>query len=202
MKYDMNIRSILTIYLRILLLSTILIASIYLLSCNSSNDTENGIYWERLHDGKFITNDIERAQKEIPFKIICPTYLPNNLETPPRLVGPLTGITPNNEVGIEITYQTEGPICDGLIRIEKRNVLIALPNIGDSICCDSFNISGNEVVQCTSIEQFSSSDGEITCSRFDNYWRDVKKGITTTVIIYGYNGSESLKIIESMIQQQ
>jgi hypothetical protein len=45
--------------------------------CNTASDPD--IYWFRDPVGFFHTNDLERAQEEIPFTIILPSYLPENM---------------------------------------------------------------------------------------------------------------------------
>lgn len=61
--------------------------------------------WIEEH-GRFYTKDVARAQKEIPFTIILPKYIPSksNDKLLPELNGPLMGYQKDNEVQIEILY--------------------------------------------------------------------------------------------------
>ncbi len=70
--------------------SLVIIATILLYGCNSQVNPDNGppsisppstsnqtLFWKELQ-GRFYTKDLARAQKEIPFPILLPTYLPDN----------------------------------------------------------------------------------------------------------------------------
>lgn len=60
-------------------------------------------YWLEIN-GRFSTYNLARAQKEIPFPIIIPTYLPD--ERPqkplPLIDGPLSKLRDDNEINVNI----------------------------------------------------------------------------------------------------
>ena len=67
----------------------------------------NGMFWtHNSKTGAFQTNDIGRAQKEIDFPLIFPTYVPQQLFTPPTVRGQVRGTQGNGEV--EIVYNGQG----------------------------------------------------------------------------------------------
>ena len=82
-----------------------LIIILIILSGCINNSVET--YWYTEPSGILHTNDIERAQKEIPFNIILPTYLPDNINTeyPAEIICPLKW--PENGTGIQIIYYNE-----------------------------------------------------------------------------------------------
>ena len=59
------------------LLMLILVVAPLLSGCSADSDSE--IYWFRDPNGFFHTNDLGRAQEEISFTIILPTYLPEDM---------------------------------------------------------------------------------------------------------------------------
>lgn len=58
-------------------------------------------------DGNFYTNDLGRAQQEIPFPILLPSYIPDRQmnSRPPTIKGPLREHSNDKKVEVLILYQ-------------------------------------------------------------------------------------------------
>ena len=81
-------------------------------------DSSSKIFWFRDPNGRFHTNDVARAQKEIPFTIVIPSYLPYDIDPiySSQIVGPFTHPY-RRGVEVEISYSYE----DSRIYISEQN---------------------------------------------------------------------------------
>ena len=143
--------------------------------------------WNELQ-GKFITKNLDRAQSVIPFTIILPTYLPEELtEELPDIKGPLLDYRKSNEIEVHIYYLF--PVDTGLpgIIIEERNHHLAL---ADSEIVQ-IEINGTEVYKTTG--DFVLGPGVWFNFNYNNIYYLVE--------IYNLTYEESVKIVESMINQ-
>ena len=150
------------------------------------------IFWVVDSQGMFHTSDLERAQQEIPFTIIVPTYLPDNLDpdSPYEIGGPLNDSSENENITVWISYRAEG---EHIIEIEENSeTFIMLPT-------SEFNpiyldIAGVQVLQQ---ETYLYGGTTIEGIRFD--WN--QGGLTFSVLVFSYSQEEAIKIVESMIEQ-
>jgi hypothetical protein len=189
------------------LISLILCSAIILSVCGCSQSYSNNITnthvftsdepthlpWEE-YLGYFYTLDIVRAQKEIPFSIIIPTYIPDKREITlyPNIKGPLSTIQNNNQVTIEILYNIDyGDDNPSMIHIFEMNfpVLPADPEVDPRY--SNIDISGKNIIWT---EGISSGDTVF-------YFHFNHENIYYEVGLYALPYDEAIKIVESMINQ-
>ena len=139
----------------------------------------------------FHTNDIQRAQLEVPFTIILPTYVPNDMGSDYsfQIDGPIKDLN-YHEVEIKISY-VKG---DRSIYISEQNVRLVMGPIQelDPIYID---IAGTKVLRQKA--QMAGSSGITEGLVFD--WN--QNGFTFAVEVFYIDEEETIKVIESMIAQ-
>ena len=166
-----------------------------LLSCNSGEE----LLWTTDQYGRFITQDLARAQEEIPFPIVVPSYLPDNLGKYPLITGPLKGQWKEDELEVDVVYQAVGLISDGLIEINEYNHSVTL---GDPALNPGYvysEIAGTEVVETEHTRSMLGDEGVIHISGWIFGWN--KDDVYFVVQINGYDRDTTVKIVESMIEQ-
>jgi hypothetical protein len=147
--------------------------------------------YSRDANGNFRTNNVRRAQKEIPFTIILPTYLPGYMGTnyPYQIVGHVADNT-QPEVGIMIAYVKDEI---GIYISEQNAIYIATPAAeSDSVYLDIFDIK--VLFQKPKTGVSSDITGRLL---FD--WN--QNGLTFRVETIFTSEEDANKIIESMIVQ-
>jgi hypothetical protein len=169
-------------------ITAVLVILLLFSSCNS--DSSNEASWFRDPQGHFHTNDVERAQKEIPFTIILPQYLPEYMDPNLfKIIGPFKDAYLEG-IEIEIEYITG----DNLIYISEQNVrLVMEPN--EEMEPVYYNIAGTRVLRQQSFLYGASETKEGL--RFD--WN--QDGLTFAVSVFSISEEEGLKIVESMVKQ-
>jgi hypothetical protein len=146
-----------------------------------------------------ITSEIARVQKEVPFEIVIPAYLPKEKHTYLSAIsGPTFNTIPYESVYIGLTYQEKG--TDNLIWISEENrTSIPIPSNESSVFIYFTSIKvleeETELIWPTSSEDTSEPEA---LSGFHYAWNS--KGIDFEVIICGYEKDECRKVIESMIK--
>jgi hypothetical protein len=145
--------------------------------------------WIEHSDGSILTWDAERLQKVVPFKIIFPKYLPEDLKAyPPEL----TKMTLADSVTeIRISYQ---PLSgSGYIDIEENDSVTEwVPNEDHTY----LDISGTRVLE---EKGFYARPGYSDVPNMNYMWN--RDNIDFRVIVTGYDKTEGRKIVESMINQ-
>jgi len=156
--------------------------------CQSPEKTP---YWIE-SENRFYTKDINKAQKEISFIIILPTYLPeNNKNNLPEIEGPLKRFQDNDEIEIIIRYGINiGKNYPGAIVIYERNYGYSMGEITLDHEEELIEIEGISVIRTK--EEWSE---------FDAYYSFNSKSIYYKVEIHGIPNEESYKIVESIIGQ-
>ena len=179
----------------LLLVASVLVAC--LLGCGSGHvDLAWGTDNER---GMFYTYDLERAQKELPFIILLPSYLPDNMFEYPYLEGTLKHGVKADKPEVRVTYQ-EVPWNGGAIEIYERNYTLLPPRTEDNPELYYIEIKGVQVlVDKLALSQGGTENTPTTQSW--EFWWDMQN-IYFDVTIYQYDWDTGVKIIESMIQQQ
>lgn len=146
-------------------------------------------YWFA-DNNTFCTNDINRAQEEIPFLIILPKYLPEDIPPyPVTIEGPLKGTyTANKSVTLKIRYGN-----NRVINIMEEN--------NDAICWPSseynhvyYNINGIDVLE----QKLIISVEDKVYESFHYTWN--KNKISFMLMVYERSRSETRKVVESMIE--
>jgi hypothetical protein len=178
-------------YIFFFLILALLITLLYVYGCN--NNPKFDTYWFQDPNGFFHTNDVKQAQEEIPFNIIIPSYLPEDIDlNMMEIYGPIKRTIGDHVIGIEvdITYVSE----EYRILIYEDNTG-AIVNPNPELEQVVINIAGEKVLQ--QVAQALSASGIEEGIRFDwNY-----KELSFTVKVYGLTEDEGIKIIESMIKQ-
>lgn len=153
-----------------------LIAS--LLGCGTGNSSSNGV--------------IEKLQKEVPYTIVTPKYLPRDMEAyPSRIGGPIKDPHFEDAVRISLTYyQKEG---NNEIIIDEENAEINATPSGNFSAFLSIN--GINVLEEIANLQIPGTN---LINGFYYGWN--QNGVHLTVRILGYDRDECRKVIESMIK--
>ena len=149
-------------------------------------------YWEE-NENRFNTNDLARAQKEIPFTIILPTYFPEDSRKKiPDIEGPLSQFQQDDKIEVRIMYDLyPGDNLSGIIIIDETNYASSLgdPELNPEL--ERKIIEGISVVKTKD----DWSPGR------DAYYSFNSKDIYYNVETHGITNEESFKIVESMIKQ-
>ncbi len=152
--------------------------------------TETPPWVESYH--QFFTRDVVRAQREIPFPIILPAYIPkgpgNTL--PPEIVGPLRPYQQEGRVEIDILYIiVPGKDNAGTLEITESNFRISPPPPELNPGYAYVQVRGQRMVKMEG--NFGPGPGVIFY--FDHN--------TTYLIVKLYNlpSEEAVKVVESMM---
>jgi hypothetical protein len=162
-----------------------------LLFTNCIAESNDKSRWFVDENGHFHTNDVKLAQKEIPFTIVVPTYIPDVFVTNYQyeIIGPFKNILPNN-IEVEIQYWDD----KHQIYISEYNIKeVMLPN--EELKPIYFEVARIRVLRQTT--GLTSSSGRIEGLSFD--WNT--NGLTFEVEIFNIPEEEGRKIVESMIKQ-
>jgi hypothetical protein len=171
-------------YITISLIFMLLAASL-LSGCNT--DTNSDIYWFRDPVGFFHTNDLERAQEEIPFTIILPSYLPEDMGLSTlKIYGPIEINIGDYYQGIEVQISyISGEREIYIYEDNPGQIMHPNPDLEPSY----FKINGITVLrQATGIKEGLSYN-----------WNHEK--ISYAVRVYRIDDDEAFRIVESMIKQ-
>ncbi len=175
-----------------LILTLILFLSLTLLVLTSCQVGSNSApHWFVDNKGHFHTNNIKMAQKEIPFVIVVPDYIPD-LFGPDYLyeiTGPFKNSLPDT-IEVEIQYVDEN---HQIYISEYSKKIIMLPN--DEAEPVDYKIAGIQVLR--QITQLIGSSGTNEGLSFN--WNTDE--LTFEVEIFNIPEEEGIKIVESMIKQ-
>ena len=177
-----------------ILASTLIIVclSLPVLFSGCTQGSGEEIFWVVDSQGMFHTSDLERAQQEIPFTIIVPTYLPDDLDpdSPYEIGGPLKDSSQNENIEVWISYRAEG---ERIIEIEENSqtfIMLPTPELNPVY----IEIAGIQVLQ-----QEAHIYGETIIEGLSFDWN--QGGLTFSVLVFSYSQDEAIKIVESMIEQ-
>jgi hypothetical protein len=153
------------------------------------------LYWEENKAGTVETNDIARLQKILPFTIILPDYLPDDLKSqPPKFITHEYQTT----VYLDIYYYSVDP---RELSIHENPSSIELPKgLLSSMHPDytALEIKGVEIVFTDGIGNVVRDTREIQTNELIYSWNMNKISFSCSVL--GFDQVESRKIIESMIK--
>lgn len=141
-----------------------------------------------VQDSRFITNDVNRAQAEIPFPLRLPTIFPSTEEvTLPEIQGPIRNSSANNDIIVSVKYFLSP--SKGAILIDEHNKPIVPedPNINPKY--KSVEIGGKEVIE---------TEGEFGFGKGVIYYFNLNE-IYYRVEIDNLSPENSVKIVESII---
>ena len=141
--------------------------------------------------GRFDTNDIARAQQEIPFQIVLPTYLPDSMPVRPDINGPLKQYQSEGQVEVDILYLlhfSNGTI--GTLRLSESNYSVTAPDPKLNPGFQQTQISGHSVIETDG--NFAEGPGTILYFTFDRLWFVVEA--------YKLPQGGAQKIVQSMLE--
>ena len=168
----------------ITIIFVITISAILCWSCGfNSVSTPPKKFWFTDPPERFHTNDIQKAQEQIPFVIVLPRYLPKELEPFPHLIeGPIKEA--QSGIGTEINMQYQAKtVGSHMIYIREINeTIISLPTASSKYV----ELHGIKVLE------YDSSSG------MHYSWNSNNIHYDTTVV--AFNKEEARKIVESMIR--
>jgi hypothetical protein len=180
----------------LLIVVSVLIAC--LLGCSSGH---KALLWETDNErGMFYTYDLERAQEELPFTIILPTYLPDNMREYPYLEGTLRHGVKADKPEVRVIFQEVEAWKGGGIEIYERNYTMLPPSTEDNPELFYIDIEGVQVL----VDKLGLSQGSpenTNATQGWEFWWD-RQNIYFDVSIYQYDWDTATKMIESMIQQK
>ena len=159
----------------------------------TSTSTENGsLYWMEVQ-GRFATNDLVRAQAEIPFKIVLPTYIPDSrVDIPlPHIEGPLCISSNDNDIEVIIRYLLYlGDDIPSQIFITESNSHISLgdPELNPQL--ELIEIDGKSVIKTR--DDWGSGYTAYFSLSSDNIYFIVETLYLPT--------EEAMKVVKSLIQ--
>ena len=183
----------------------VIIATIFFSGCNSQINPDSSSapispsatisetpFWIE-YEGLFHTLDLVRAQKEIPFTIILPTYFPDDSRRKtPSIIGPLKEFQQNDKIEVKVMYDLyPGENLSGIIIIYETNYISSLgdPELNPEL--ERVEIGGLSVLK-TKDDWSSERDAYYSFNSNDIYYN---------VEIHGLPNEESHKIVESIITQ-
>ena len=181
----------------IIVVMAVIAIDIFLFGCNpeASVNGNTGKVWFVDSDGVVQTNDLERLQRETPFEIVLPVYLPVELSDSPLTFTKEVGVYTDTDVRIQFTY-TNYPTAK-MITIDETNYQHGwTPNYENNPVY--FEIDGTEVLRETNNGYVR--DGEIYVLVDVYFYTWYRNSVSYVVHIRGYSETESRKIMESMIQ--
>ena len=144
--------------------------------------------------GRFYTTDLARAQEEIPFPIILPSYVPDKRKDapPPGITGPLGEYQYNDEVQVDILYSVDlGDKVPGIIEISESNYPVLPPDPRLNPEFEAVEIYGKRMVKTEG--DFGLGPGVAFFFSCDT--------IYFVVTLHNFPAEEAVKIVESIIQQ-
>jgi hypothetical protein len=179
------------LYIRIILTFLLSISfSTFAVSCNTRNTTPT--VWTTWFDNpkEFATNSLDIAQKETPFTIIVPSYLPNDINHMPVIQGRAKSNFLNEEP-ITINYYKNG---SQKITILEHNMTMSTFGDNDTTLLVFDNV---EVLEMTT-SGISVIDNKYTSIPGYVYnWN--KGGVHYNLHIFEFPRDEGRKIVDSMI---
>jgi len=179
---------------------TALLLSIGLFGCSSDKSNDNDLEWFIDSTGWFHTTDIDRAQSQLCFPLLLPDYLPSNIDIGPVITGPIIEECTDSKTEVRITYQTSGKKIIGVVFVQERwNYYVPSP---DPVPTPKYMKEQNMLTGVTEHEFGVSvpADGgidQLPGIMFE--WR--QENIHLLVGVFGYDRTEAIKVIGSIINQ-
>lgn len=164
----------------------LLVCVLILVSCNilSGTTPTNG------------TDILEELQKEVPFTIIIPKYLPADISPyPTGILGPAQGANSDNSVAVGFGYSKDGSNTKFIDIYEESGEVIFHPSKPSSVY---LKIRGVQVLEEGSAVVIPSSSGNTMVRGYFYGWN--LNGVNFKITIYGYTLDEGRRVVESMIK--
>jgi hypothetical protein len=142
---------------------------------------------------EYATNDLEVAQRETPFTIILPKYVPEDVSNMPIFQG-RAKIDFQNNVPVKISYKMKG--TDSLIIEETQKTIIVLPTSDNT--SRYLEYDNVQILEQDSEWSFPTNNGTIKVPRHIYNWN--KDGISFDVLVLGHERAEARKVVDSMVR--
>ena len=144
---------------------------------------------------RFDTKDLARAQEEIPFAIVLPSYVPGNQGDPatqlPQITGTLRAYQRDNRVQIEVFYIAElGRDTFGVVRIRAANYPVVPGDPETNPDNQYVEIAGKTMIKTEG--NFQEGPGIIF------YFN--QGGIYYEVGVYNFPSNDAFKVVESLVR--
>lgn len=175
---------------KVVFLLILLLLTAYCFGCNASPIVKT--YWTQNPDGTFHTNDVNRLQQKIPFKIIVPTFLPEGLSSGLLSIygpSPVTSGSGIKGIELQISYQQT-----------RKRLFITEDNLGEVLNPNPdlnpkyYDIRGINILRQK--PRYSNDLGQ-------SIWFDwTLNGISYGIKVYSISEDDGLKIVESIISQK
>ena len=165
-----------------------LLALSFLVSACGPNAPQK--YWRTDAAGIFYTNQLDKAQAELPFKISQPSYVPKDINLPQlQLEGALKSSTHQLKSDVTLRYYPEGK--------QKETITLYENNYSDPGPDPQtrLNINGTTVVESRFYETVVGPPYGVFSLIFE--WK--KDGVYYNLKAYQYIQDEAIKIVQSMI---
>jgi hypothetical protein len=159
----------------------------------SYNWSQPQTYWTSKNS--YLTNILDVAQKETPFTIVLPSWLPSNLGPAPHIEGSSKAVF-NDETPVRISYYVIGPeLITSPLYIEEYHKTGVLMDNGHTVV-----IGGIDVREWETEGPWSEAPGKRSFV-INMYYQWNKNGVHYELIAYTYSQDEVRRIVESMISQ-
>jgi hypothetical protein len=153
------------------------------------------------HDSTALNNNnkIEQMQKDVPFKIIVPSYLPDEFKILPIMLSKHT----DDELGIVVDIDYYVPKSPKEFSIEEY----LLPEFSNPDLLPQFlhdytiiDINGTQIFERKSMDEKEWNRNTYTDYSYDYIWISNKIYVMTS--FFKFDQDESERIVESMINQK
>lgn len=175
-----------------------------LASCSLINSESAAVptYWEKSSGGTIKTDDLDRLQKEVPFTMILPEYLPDGKQSY-KVDAAFRYLEQHPGLSIYYYHKThakeilivEGPPWDSIPRPLPPGLFAKMnPDL------TPIELSGIEVevLEEIGIEDIIFNNKITRVSSYHYLWE--KDNVTYSISIWGYDQEEARKIVESMLK--
>jgi hypothetical protein len=188
------------LFFTLLILPVLVIVSFFLSACVPEIKTVSipDLFWNENEAGTVETNDITRLQKIMPFTIVVPSYLPDDLKT---LLPRFVMHRDISSGGIDFYIDYYSSVNPRQITISENIASIELPKgVLSQMHPDhtALDIDGIEVIERSGIAYVIRSANKVQVNEFSYVWNRNK--VSYSCSVDGYDKTESRKIIKSMIK--
>ena len=164
--------------------------------CGSGDSNPNGgnpkpwTVWFS-NPSEYATNDLRVAQRETPFGIVIPSYVPQDFSQFPVIQGRAKNQFDDHEP-VTITYERKG---NSPLQIREFNMIMAESLSGNTT---QLNYDGTAVTEGEDTTLLFQKTGIVPVSSLSYAWN--KNGIHFSVTVDDYQRDEVRQVIESMVK--
>ncbi|GEM_PF-5287248 len=143
--------------------------------------------------GQYSTRDVVRAQQEVPFRIVLPTFIPRSNAPPlPGITGPLRAYQEAGRAYVEIIYLVDvGGSTSGVVWIQEYNYPVRPADPKQDSRYQYVDVGGRTLIKTEGNLQLGP--GVIFYFNHDNVYYEVE--------VSNFSYEEAVKVVESMVKQ-